>query len=186
VSFSIPHKPSLANIGILAYLDKVLHYGLLAVAFSLPFVRLNHLNEYLFLSLLIVWLGRKLFTGSLDFEKTALGLPIFLFLGWVLLTVPFATDWFYSLGEWQKSIPRFLMFWFVVNVVKTERDIRGILHSFSIGLVLLAILRIGTFFLARGRPLLDEDAGWRTNREQSMAQLLLSHRYSSPLAWFLL
>jgi len=137
----------------LAYLDKVLPYGLLAIAFSLPFVRLNHLTEYLFLSLLIIWVGKQLLTKTFVFEKTSLDLPILLFFGWVLLTVPFATDWFYSLGEWQKSIPRFLMFWFVVNVVKTEQDGRTILHSFSLGFVLLALMESSHFFAQGGNPL---------------------------------
>ena len=134
----------------MAFLDKALQYGIIAVAFSLPFVRLTHLTEYLFLSLLIIWLGKKLFLESLAFERTSLDLPILVFLGWVLFTVPFATDWSYSFEEWRKSLPRFLIFWFVVNVVKTERDIRSILHSFSIGLVLLAILESVHFFVEGG------------------------------------
>ncbi|MDX1411142.1 MAG: O-antigen ligase family protein [Nitrospirales bacterium] len=87
---------------------------------------------------------------TLAISRTALDVPILLFLGWILLTVPFATDWSYSLEEWQKSIPRFLIFWFVVNVVKTEKDIRSILHSFSIGLVLLAILESVHFIVEGG------------------------------------
>ena len=134
----------------MAFLDKVLQYGIIAVAFSLPFVRLTHLTEYLFLSLLIIWLGKSLFTYSLPFERTSLDVPILVFLGWALFTVPFATDWLYSLEEWRKSLPRFLIFWYVVNVVKTEQDIRLILHSFSIGLVLLAILESVYFFVEGG------------------------------------
>jgi len=165
----------------LAYLDKALQYGLLAVAFSFPFVRLNHISEYLFLSLLIIWLGRKLFAESFVFEKTSLNLPILVFLGWVLLTVPFATDWTYSLEEWRKSIPRFLIFWYVVNVVKTEQDVRAILHSFSIGLVLLALLESSHFFAQGGDVLsMKMRAGELTGSSQWLSCFLV---IGIPILW---
>ena len=124
----------------------------MAIAFTLPFIRLNHITEYAYLSLLMIWAGKKILAKSFDFEKTSLDLPILVFFGWVLLTVPFAADWFYSLGEWQKSIPRFFMFWFVANVVKTEQDVRGILYSFSLGFFLLALIESSYFFLRGANP----------------------------------
>ena len=136
----------------MAYLDKALHFGLLAVAFTLPFIRLNHVTEYVFLSLLILWLGKILFTKSWAVTRTSLDLPIFLFLAWVLLTIPFATDWWYSLDEWRKTIPRLLMFWFVVNVVKNEQDVSKILHAFSLGLFLVVSMETTFFFVQGGNP----------------------------------
>jgi len=165
----------------LAFLDKALKYGIIAVAFSLPFVRLTHLTEYLFLSLLIIWLGKKLFIESVAFERTSLDIPILVFLGWVLFTVPFATDWSYSLEEWRKSLPRFLIFWFVVNVVKTERDIRSILHSFSLGLVLLAILESVHFFMKGGEAFsMKMRAGELTGSSQWLSCFLV---IGIPILW---
>jgi O-antigen ligase len=45
------------------------------------------------------------------------------------------------------------MFWFVVNVVKTELDGRTILHSFSLGFVLMALMESTYFFVQGGNPL---------------------------------
>lgn len=165
----------------MAYLDKTLHYGLIAVAFSLPIIRLNHITEYVFLSLLALWIGRQLFTQSLALNRTALDIPIVIFFCWVLLTVPFSTDWLYSLKEWQKSIPRFLIFWFVVSVAKTQKDTRTILHSFSIGLVLLTLLESVHFFTEGGEALsMERRAGEFTGSSQWMSCFLVM---GIPVLW---
>ena len=135
------------------YFDKVFQYGLMVIAFSLLFVSHYHVSELLFIGLLIVWLTKKVVAGSFEFEKTPLDIPIVVFFCWVLLAVPFATDWTYSIDEWRKAIPRFLIFWFVVNVVNTEQQVRGILFSFSVGLLLLVLVESVHFFSQGGDPL---------------------------------
>ena len=99
---------------------------------------------------------------------------MFVFFGWVLLTVPFATDWTYSIEEWRKAIPRFLIFWFVVNVVNTEQQVRGILLSFSCGLLLLVVAESTHFFAQGGDPLsMNIRAGSLTGSSQWLSNYLV-------------
>ena len=156
------------------YLDKVFQYGLLVIAFALLFVDYYHVSELLFVGLFIVWLAQKAFARSFKFEKTALDIPIFVFFCWVLLTVPFATDWTYSIEEWRKAIPRFLIFWFVVNVVNTEQQVRDILFSFSVGLLLLSVVESVNFFVQGGDPLsMNLRAGSLTGSSQWLSYYLV-------------
>ena len=139
----------------------------MVIVFSLLFVNLNHVSELLFIGLLIVWLAKKVLVGSFVFEKTPLDIPILVFFCWVLFTVPFATDWTYSIEEWRKAIPRFLIFWFVVNVVKTEQQVRAILAAFCLGIFLLNVIEVYYFFAQGGDVLsMDIRAGSLTGSSQ--------------------
>ena len=150
-------------------------------AFCILFVNLNHVSEYLFIGLLIIWLGAKLVSGSFVFEKTSLDVPILVFLGWVLLTVPFATDWTYSFEEWRKAIPRFLMFWFIVNVVKTELHVRAILAAFCLGIFVLSLAEVFYFFAQGGNAFsMTIRAGDLTGSSQWLSNYLV---IGLPILW---
>ncbi|GJL54522.1 MAG: hypothetical protein NPIRA02_16540 [Nitrospirales bacterium] len=129
-------------------------YGLMVVGFSLFFVRLNHLTEYVFIALVAIWAIEKLLTRDFQLRRTFLDWPIFLFLVWILVTGFFAVDSDYSLNEWRKALPRFLIFWFVVNAITTECQVRSILFASSLGLGVLSGVEVGYYFW-NGGDLLD-------------------------------
>ena len=146
----------------------------MVIAFSLLFVNYYHVSELLFIGLLIIWLAKKVMAGSFVFVATPLDFPILFFFCWILFTVPFATDWTYSIEEWRKAIPRFLIFWFVVHIVKTEHQARDILLSFSVGLLLLSLLECFHFFEQGGDPLsMKLRAGSLTGSSQWLSYYLV-------------
>ena len=95
--------------------------------------KLHHVVEYLFIGLLILWGSVQLSRRDFHFVRTPLDLPILLFLVWIVATAPFSVDPAYSLTEWRKTVSKILMFYFVVNAVRNEQDVRQILLAFMVG-----------------------------------------------------
>ena len=131
-------------------LELIYTYGLAFLGFSFFFVRLNHVSEYVFIGLVVVWFLQKIKNRDFSLRATFLDVPILLFLGWALLVGFFAVDPQYSFAEWRKALPRFLIFWFVINVLNTERQVQSILFSSSIGLGVLCLLEVGHFIINGG------------------------------------
>src|SRR5687768_12716823 len=87
---------------------------LLAMSF---FPRLFHVEEYLFLLLLTLSVLAAYRTGQSPWIRTPLDVPLLLFVGWVLATVPFAIDPVYSFSEWRKLLVQIIVFYWVVLVI---------------------------------------------------------------------
>ena len=98
----------------------------------------------------MIWLYSKFTAGRIDFVKTSLDIPILIFVGWILLTIPFATDPIYSFGEWRKTFTRFLMFWFIVNVVNSEKQVCSVLAGLSVGVAMVGLMDAFYFFREGG------------------------------------
>jgi len=162
-------------------LDNLMIYGLMGIAFGLFFVRLNHIIEYAFFVLLVVWILGQLKNGTLKWIKTPLDLPFLLYVAWVLICVPLAVDPDYSFGEWRKVAAHFLLFYFVVQTVKTKRQIHSILLAGVAGVVLLSLIE-SAYFLEQGQPLwtLRYRAGDLTGSSQWLSVYLV---IGFPMLW---
>ena len=137
--------------------EKVFLYGLMAIAMFIMVAKFNHVIEYCFVGLLVFWIGVKIRNRDFRFVRTPLDLPIFFFIVWILVTIPFAVDPSYSFAEWRKTLLQILMFYFVVNVVKKEKQVRQILLAFLLGVTLLSVVGIIDHF-ARGDSLFDKSS----------------------------
>jgi len=116
------------------------------LGFALFFVRLNHVAEYVFMALVVIWIAERLYTRNFHWRSTFLDWPLLLFLAWIFVTGFFAVDPEYSLNEWRKTLPRFLIFWFVVNSITTENQVRSVLFASSLGLGVLSLIEVGYYF----------------------------------------
>lgn len=121
-------------------------YGLVVIAFSLFFTQLDHIVEYMFFSLLIVWFLAHWKNGTLQWVKTPLDIPILLYVVWVLICVPFAIDQAYSFHEWRKIVAKITLFFFVVHTVKTKQDVHNVLLAAAVGVGTLVLLESAYFF----------------------------------------
>ena len=137
--------------------ETVFRYGLMAIALLIMVSGLHHVVEYLFIGLLILWGSVKLRRRDYDFVRTPLDLPVLLFAIWILTTIPFSVDPAYSFVEWRKTVSKILMFYFVVNVVRNERDVRHILLAFMLGVVSLSTFGIVDHVM-RGNSLFDKSS----------------------------
>ena len=89
---------------------KLQAYGLVGITFSCFFPRLIHFQEYAFFFLLAVALCLAWVERINPWIRTPIDLPLLGFVGWVLCTVPFATDPAYSFSEWRKLVAQVLVF----------------------------------------------------------------------------
>ncbi len=96
--------------------------GLLLVTVLSFIPRLHHVQEYIFFTLLVVAVGTAWFEGKQIWVRTPIDPLLFLFIGWVLLTIPFATDPAYSFSEWRKLVAHMLVFYWVLLVLRVRND----------------------------------------------------------------
>ncbi|MER3422874.1 MAG: hypothetical protein C4293_06220, partial [Nitrospiraceae bacterium] len=104
-------------------------------------------------------IGAASLEGRQIFASTPLDRPLLLFIGWILLTVPFATDPAYSFAEWRKLVTKVLSFYWAFRVLEMQPDrtIRSrVLTAVQIGSGLLSVYAIAEFTL-RGGSLMDRD-----------------------------
>ena len=127
-------------------------WGFLLLISMSFFPRLFHIEEYLFFLLLASTIVVAYKTGTPIWIHTALDVPLLLFAGWVLLTVPFAIDPAYSFGEWRKLAVQVAVFYWGLLVLRQNRG-RGMTSKVVI-MVVIATTIVSSFavqdFLARG------------------------------------
>jgi O-antigen ligase/polysaccharide polymerase Wzy-like membrane protein len=131
--------------------------GLLAFTLMTFFPAWSHVQEYLFLSLAVM--GGAVAYGQRRslLTPSALNLPIALWLGWMLLSVPFALDPAYSFGEWRKVVVKVLWFYWALLVLRnTEyKDMEGkVLTAVALGALGLCCYAL-VDFVSRGGILSD-------------------------------
>jgi heptosyltransferase-3/putative inorganic carbon (HCO3(-)) transporter len=166
IPLSRPHPPLAARlvIGDGALRSRALQWvwrletaGLLAFTVMAFFPTMSHVQEYLFLSLAVI--GGAVAYGERRrlLTPTPLNLPIFLWLGWILLSVPFALDPAYSFGEWRKLVVKVLWFFWALLVLRNSeyKDMEGkVLAAVAVGSLALCVYAL-TDFVFRGGLLSD-------------------------------
>jgi heptosyltransferase-3/putative inorganic carbon (HCO3(-)) transporter len=111
--------------------------GLAVLAFLNFFPPAHGPTRYLFFSLLLVAVATRWKQGDSLWVRTPLDLPLLLFLGWILLTIPFSIDPSYSFREWRKLLAQVLVFYWAMAVLRAQPDNR------LVRLVMMAVL-LGT------------------------------------------
>lgn len=124
------------------------------------FPALFHLEEYLFFALLAValWTGWR--EGRVIWIRSPIDVPLLLLVGWVLLTIPFATDPWYSFAEWRKLVVQALVFYWALLVLRVRHDgslTRGVLVAVVIATVVLCTYGM-VDFVERGGSWKDRGA----------------------------
>jgi len=136
-----------------AVLWKLQAYGLLGITFLSFFPRLFHSQEYAFVFLLAVALFLAWAEKVNPWIRTPIDLPLLGFVGWVLCTVPFATDPAYSFSEWGKLVAQVLVFYWAMFVLHSYRRIelsRQIFWAVVLGSLVLSGFALVDFVLRGG------------------------------------
>jgi putative inorganic carbon (HCO3(-)) transporter len=132
---------------------KLQAYGLLGITFSSFFPRLFHLQESVFFFLLAVALCLAWVEKINPWVRTPIDLPLLGFVGWVLSTVPFATDPAYSFSEWRKLVAQVLVFYWAMFVLRSHRRIelsRQVFWAVILGSIVLSGFALVDFVLRGG------------------------------------
>ena len=128
-------------------------YGLLGITFLSFFPRLFHFQEYAFFLLLAVALCLAWVERVNPWVRTPIDLPLLGFVGWVLCTVPFATDPSYSFSEWKKLVAQVLVFYWAMFVLRRCRPVelsRQIVWAVVLGSLVLTGYALVDFILRGG------------------------------------
>ena len=132
---------------------KLQTYGLVGITFLSFFPRLFHSQEYAFFFLLAIALCLAWVERINPWIRTPIDLPLFGFVGWVLCTVPFATDPAYSFSEWRKLVAQVLVFYWAMFVLRNHRRIelsRKIVWAVVLGSLVLSGFALVDFVLRGG------------------------------------
>lgn len=122
IAFSIPQTSKTSAMSVTEIIWALQGWGLVFISFLCFFPGLFHIAEYLFFALLVLAIGTAWREGSAMWVRSPMDLPLLLFVGWVLFTIPFAEDPFYSLGEWQKLVAQVLVFYWVLLIIRIHND----------------------------------------------------------------
>lgn len=116
-------------------------YVMMAVACASFFPLLFRHQEHTVIILIVLCLGMCAVEKVNPWVKTPLDLPLWLFIVWVLCTVPFATDPAYSFAEWKKFVAQAGVFYWALLVLsrcRNERLPQLVLQALVLGASLLA------------------------------------------------
>ena len=136
-----------------AALWKLQAYGLVGITFLSFFPRLFHFQEYAFFFLLAVALSLAWVEGINPWIRTPIDLPLLGFVGWVLCTIPFATDPAYSFSEWGKLVAQVLVFYWAMFALHRHGRIELSLQIFwavVFGSIVLSGIALVDFVLRGG------------------------------------
>jgi O-antigen ligase len=97
-------------------------YVLIGVACTSFFPFLFRYQEHTVIILIVLCLGVCVTEKASPWIRSPLDLPLWLFIGWVLITVPFATDPAYSFAEWKKFVAQAGIFYWSLLVLRRCRD----------------------------------------------------------------
>lgn len=128
-------------------------YGLLGITFLSFFPSLFRYQEYAFFFLLAVALYLAWVERINPWIQTPIDIPLLGFVGWVLCTVPFATDLVYSFSEWRKLVAHILVFYWTMFVLRSHRRIelsRQIVWAVVLGSLALSGFALVDFILRGG------------------------------------
>lgn len=146
-------------------------YVVIAVACSSFFPILFRYQEHAIIILSVLCLGMCGLERGTPWIKTPLDLPLWLFITWVLCTVPFAVDPAYSFAEWKKFVAQAGVFYWVLLVLHRCRRAnlpQQILWSLVLGASVLALYAVVEF--------VDQGGTWRD-------RFVRAHAFGSDYNW---
>lgn len=116
-------------------------YVMMTVACTSFFPLLFRYQEHTMIVLIVLCLAMCAVEKVNPWIKTPLDLPLWLFMVWVLCTVPFATDSAYSFAEWKKFVAQAGVFYWALLVLSrsgNDRLPRLVLQALVVGASLMA------------------------------------------------
>ena len=123
-------------------------YVMIALACTSFVPILFRYQEHAVIILIVLSLGMCVVEKMSPWIRNPLDLPLWLFMIWVLCTVPFATDPAYSLSEWKKFVAQAgVFYWSLLVLDRSRRESlpRQILWGVALGGTVLALYALLEF-----------------------------------------
>jgi O-antigen ligase len=158
---------------------KIQGAGLVLMTFMSFFPKLSHVEVYLFFILLLSALVTAWLNGEAIWVRTALDLPLMLFLAWVLLTVPFATDVTYSFSEWRKLAAKILVFYWAMFVLRVQPHRRTVVRGVLVAIIIATAI-VGGYALV---DFLVQGGSWKDRYVEGVGAFVRARSPSSDFQW---
>lgn len=110
-------------------------WGMVLITFLSFFPAFFHFQEYLFFLFLFLAVGTAWWEQRRIFIKSPIDLPLLLFISWVLISLPFATDVAYSFQEWRKLATQGLVFYWAIIVFDINNK-KTLIHQNCMAVIL--------------------------------------------------
>ena len=131
-------------------LERVIRGVLFIYIIALPFQRLLFVERNGFLLLLLLLVLWSAANRTHFFQRTPIDLPLAAFVGWVGLSIPFATFPTYSVQEFGKLLQQVLLFYAVLYFFNTELFRRRLLWALIVVSMIISAYGIEEFFAQAG------------------------------------
>jgi O-antigen ligase len=133
------------------YIGKGIEFSLILLIFILPFSHTASIRAFCIILATVLWIGKMIIERQLLFKRTPLDLPILAFILWGIISLTTATDLKYSLEEIKgEMLTYFLLFYLTVNNIKEEKQVKRLIKSLSLGLLVMASYGIYQFIILDG------------------------------------
>ena len=139
-----------------AFFWELQSYVMIALACSSFVPILFRYQEHAVIILIVLSLGLSVLEKTSPWIRNPLDLPLWIFMLWVLCTVPFATDPTYSFSEWKKFVAQAGVFYWsllVLDRCRRQNLPRLILWSLALGGTILSVYALLEF--------VDRGGSWR-------------------------
>ncbi len=126
---------------------------MMALACSSFFPLLFRYQEHTVIILIVLCLGVCAVERTSPWVRTPLDLPLWVFMVWVLCTIPFATDPAYSFAEWKKFVAQAGVYYWALLVLTRCRNARlprQVLQALVTGAALVACYALVEFLQQGG------------------------------------
>lgn len=129
-------------------LDSIIRGLFFVYCFSLPFKYLlfvERIGFIILVCLVVLWcLLRKRYPAI----PSQIALPVIAFIGWIGITIPWASFPWYSLGELGKVVHDIFVLTTVIVFFREPSDLRRLLQAMMVSLVAMSMLGVGEFIFS--------------------------------------
>ena len=133
------------------WIDNIILFCLSVLIFVLPIAHTASIRAFCIIFAIIMWIGKMVIEKRLLFERTPLDIPNLAFLLLALISSLTAIDPKYSLSEVKGEVGTYLLiFYIALNNITTEEQVKRLIKSLSLGLLIISSYGIYQFIIFKG------------------------------------
>lgn len=119
-------------------------FAIMPKAFNYVLIKLA-IAQFLLFIILIIWLYQTFWKGKISIYKDPAYIPLGILIGWCIINLLSSSFMYASIREFARLLTCFLLYFIVINLVKREKDLVGIVVSVIIAFAVLSIHGVFTY-----------------------------------------
>ncbi|MDP3296466.1 MAG: O-antigen ligase family protein [Thermodesulfovibrionia bacterium] len=136
---------------LIYYADRGIEFSLIILIFILPFAHTASIRAFCIIFATVLWIGEMAIERRLLLKRTPLDFPNLAFFLWATLSSITAVDPEYSLSQIKGEVGTYLLIFYVtLNNITTEEQVKRLIKSLSLGLLIMSSYGIYQFIIFKG------------------------------------